>query len=234
MATGTAKISYLDMASRSTERVRGRRSGAARLENHEAVLKAAASLFYKKGYIETTMEDIADRLRMSKPTLYTYAKSKSIILQGIVKFWMCNLDELFRDMEAHPVIEERLGLLIHRWAALAVKHESYMHVFLAEEQHMPVSATREYKIWSRATLERLRNLIKDVQKRGKFTKIADPTIVAFGIIGFISLVPRWFNNRGRLSIAEVAKTYLSTLRLGGEREGRAATPDGESKSADAK
>ena len=45
------------------------------------IIDAAYSIFYKKGYHDSTMEDIAKEVGVSKASLYSYFKSKDEILQ---------------------------------------------------------------------------------------------------------------------------------------------------------
>ena len=45
------------------------------------IIDAAYSIFYKKGYHASTMEDIAKEVGVSKASLYSYFKSKDEILQ---------------------------------------------------------------------------------------------------------------------------------------------------------
>ena len=53
------------------ERKRHRRE-----ENRIFILKAAESIFAKKGYSFTTVDDIAEEAQFSKATIYQYFKSK--------------------------------------------------------------------------------------------------------------------------------------------------------------
>ncbi len=50
-----------------------------------AVLSAAAQLFNERGFHATSLDDIAARLNVSKPTLYYYVKSKDQILIECVR-----------------------------------------------------------------------------------------------------------------------------------------------------
>ena len=51
----------------------------------QAVLAAAAQLFNERGFHATSLDDIARRLHVSKPTLYYYVKNKDEILLGCVR-----------------------------------------------------------------------------------------------------------------------------------------------------
>ncbi len=45
------------------------------------IIDAAYSIFYKKGYHNSTMDDIASEVGVSKASLYSYFKSKEELLQ---------------------------------------------------------------------------------------------------------------------------------------------------------
>jgi AcrR family transcriptional regulator len=46
----------------------------------EAVLQTAAQLFLEKSYSRTSLNDVAERLSITKPALYHYFRSKEEIL----------------------------------------------------------------------------------------------------------------------------------------------------------
>lgn len=46
---------------------------------------SAAALFYKKGYVATTIEDIAESAEISKGTIYLYFKSKDDLYYSLVE-----------------------------------------------------------------------------------------------------------------------------------------------------
>src|SRR5690625_2808703 len=48
------------------------------------IIKTATSLFHERGYRETSLDDIADRVGFTKPAIYYYFKSKEDILFAIV------------------------------------------------------------------------------------------------------------------------------------------------------
>ena len=49
----------------------------------ERIIEAALHVFAQKGYHETTMEDVADRLGVSEGTIYLYFKSKRELFKAI-------------------------------------------------------------------------------------------------------------------------------------------------------
>ena len=51
----------------------------------ERILDEALKLFAQRGYMGTSMNDIADRLEVTKAALYKHYKSKQEILDSIVE-----------------------------------------------------------------------------------------------------------------------------------------------------
>src|ERR1700740_3491672 len=51
----------------------------------EAVIRAAAREFNRKGYHNTSLDDIAARLEVTKPTVYYYVTSKAQLLFECVR-----------------------------------------------------------------------------------------------------------------------------------------------------
>lgn len=58
----------------------------------ERILQEALQLFAKNGYMATSMNDIANQLKITKPALYKHYKSKQDIFDSIIKR-MNQLDE---------------------------------------------------------------------------------------------------------------------------------------------
>ena len=46
----------------------------------DAVLRAAAQAFNENGFHKTSLDDVAERLNVTKPTIYYYVKNKDQIL----------------------------------------------------------------------------------------------------------------------------------------------------------
>lgn len=62
---------------------------------HDAILKAAKSLYMKKGYVNTSMSEIARSANISTSNLYIYFDSKLDIMFALYRPWFINhLDRL--------------------------------------------------------------------------------------------------------------------------------------------
>lgn len=195
-------------------RARPRKGSLAHLTDRETVVAAAAVLFDRHGYVETTMQDIADRLKISKPTLYRHAKSKSDILQLIINHWIDQSDLGLEEASRLADPSARIPFLVYAWTERAVANSAHLKVFLSSEQDMPPRAVRRYREWSDKAYGRFRDMVRDGQQAGLYRSDADPTVVAFSVLGFILLLPRWLRRGGRLTPAQVAAQFLETLHMG--------------------
>ena len=67
----------------------------------EAVLKTAAQLFLEKSYGRTSMNDVADRLNITKPALYHYFDNKEDILLECYRLGVGLIEETLNEIAAH-------------------------------------------------------------------------------------------------------------------------------------
>ena len=193
---------------------RARKGSLAHLTDRDAVVKAAAVLFDRRGYVETTMQDIADRLKISKPTLYRHAKGKSEILQLIINHWIDRFDAALEQAADMADVAERIPYIVRQWTENAVSNSAHLKVFLSSEQDMPPKAVRRYREWSGKVYEQFRDMIVEGQQQGLYRAGADPTVAAFAVLGFILLLPRWLSASGRMTPAEVADEFLENWASG--------------------
>src|SRR5204863_247104 len=81
--------------------------------NSEAVIRAAAREFNRKGYHNTSLDDIAARLEVTKPTVYYYVTSKEQLLFQCFVAGVEQIRAAFRDVRHLEVpARERLNAVL--------------------------------------------------------------------------------------------------------------------------
>jgi len=65
----------------------------------------------------------------------------------------------------------------------------------------------------RAYFDLVRDTLRELRAQGRLRSV-DPTVAAFGLIGTILWLPRWFRQNGRLSQEQVAR-QIADIALGG-------------------
>src|ERR1700758_807179 len=91
----------------------------ARDEKREAVLRTAVQLFLEQGYHRATLNDVAERLNITKPALYNYFRSKDDILFECWSMGAELVDSVITEIDAgggSGLI--RLRKLVHAYAEL--------------------------------------------------------------------------------------------------------------------
>ena len=78
------------------EGIRHRRRDPA--TKREAVLKTAAQLFLEKSYGRTSMNDVAERLNITKPALYHYFRNKEEILLECYRLGTGLIEEILNEI----------------------------------------------------------------------------------------------------------------------------------------
>ncbi len=77
------------------------------------IIDAAYAIFYKKGYHNSTMDDIAGEVGVSKASLYSYFKSKEELLQATTdEYLMTSFNQFFYSNESLEPLEELYNDLI--------------------------------------------------------------------------------------------------------------------------
>ena len=71
-----------------------------RINKREAVLRAAAQVFNEKGYLATTLDEVANRLNVTKPTLYYYVNNKEEILYECVRIGLTMIQDAITEVGA--------------------------------------------------------------------------------------------------------------------------------------
>ncbi|MFI6923105.1 TetR/AcrR family transcriptional regulator [Nonomuraea spiralis] len=97
-----------------------------RTDTRERIQRVALELFAERGYDKTTLQEVAERLEITRPALYYHFRTKEAILSSVVDRLVVSIDELVewareqpRTLEARQEILRRIsGLLEDKWRPL--------------------------------------------------------------------------------------------------------------------
>ena len=180
----------------------------------EAVLQAAADCFGEQGYRATTLETIAERLGISRVTLYRYCPSKEELLIRVFERSIAIFQRDLRQICSQPIApEEKLRQIIRHQVRLMADHRNFLTVFFSEESNLP------QEIAKRARAERrvYDGLIEDVVAEGIKTGHLAPLpvkLVSFAILGMCNWLYQWYQPEGPLSADEVARNFIQLVEQG--------------------
>jgi AcrR family transcriptional regulator len=177
----------------------------------EEILRAAADLFFRKGFHATSLEDIARAVGIRKSGLYYYARTKDDLLFGVVRQGLqLMIDELQEIATAPDGPEGRLRGAVENHVRRMDSHWSTMGVILREDRSVS-SAHRARYVALRDAYEALfRGLVRDGVEAGAF-RACDPATVARAILGMCSWLAVWYRPGGGQSPAALTGQFAALI-----------------------
>ncbi|MGE4336906.1 MAG: TetR/AcrR family transcriptional regulator [Pigmentiphaga sp.] len=184
-----------------------------RLGKREAVLRAAAQIFNEKGFQNTNLDEVAERLNVTKPTLYYYVSSKDEILFECVKIGLTMLQESIQEVGAQGgTAFDKLTAAMRRYAEIVTMDFGKCVIRVGEDPLPSESQLKLRRIKAVIDAE-FRLLIEQGIAEGTI-KPCDPKIAAFTIAGALSWIGRWYRPSGPLKPDEVADQCIALLLAG--------------------
>jgi len=190
----------------------------------EAVLRTAARIFNEKGFHATSLDEVAERLNVTKPTLYYYVDSKDEILFECVRTGLemvrAGIDEVARTGGSAA---DKLVACMRAYARVVTMDFGACVIRVGEDPLPPDSRRKLRRL--KAEIDReFRSLIASGVEDGSIAP-CDPRIAAFTIAGALSWIGRWYRPDGPLGADEAIERCIAVLTDGiiaGPRGGRRA------------
>lgn len=187
--------------------------GDQRKRKREAVLRAAASAFNRRGYANTSLDEIAATLGVSKPTLYQYFASKQEIL------YRCHLLALDQGDAgvALAKISKASGL-----EKLVIYLQTYMRGFFGEIGAGPVltdvdsltPTNRKKVVERRARISAAATgFIVQGVKDGSIVN-CDPKLASLFALSVVNWMAYWYREDGPNTPDEIMSTFMALFRSG--------------------
>ena len=223
------------MAAKETASVNARPRGRPRLSiDRDAVADAVAELLHAGGYDALSIPDVADKLSISRATLYRTVPTKADLL-GIL------FDRSTRDLIARaraaiagtPDSADQLTRLIRIHVAAAVEMRRYMAVFFGGGD-LPPDVYARWHSWSRRYENIWVKVVAANMHDGNLDQ-GDPVVAARLILGMLIWVSRWYRPSEKVTPDEIAEAAIHLLRPGNvPPKGGGAKSDGPVRRSPAK
>jgi TetR/AcrR family transcriptional regulator len=169
----------------------------------EALLRAAVSAFNRRGFAQTSLEEIAQSLGVTKAALYYYFPTKSALVAACFDRAMRVANDSLADAKRDGSSGlDKLTLMLRLYLKTMIG-ESNESLLLTEE-HALTPADRARLVEQRDAFEReLRSLVKEGVRDGSIVP-CDPKLTVFVLLGAVHWVPKWFSLKGAWTDAQVS------------------------------
>ncbi len=203
------------------ERVRDRE------KKRYAVILTAARCFRERGYHNTSIDDVARALNVTKPTVYHYVENKEQLLFECFHAGLRQIKEAFEEIEdSRATALERLSSVMTRYAE-AITSDFGWCMVQAENQDLSAAMSRKVRALKSEIDQGLRGLIKEGALDGSIRK-CDAKITAFALAGAMNWIAYWYRADESLSAAQVAERFVELFQLGLEARGKGSPRRGDS------
>lgn len=180
------------------------------------ICRAAAEVFYEKGYLSATLDDVALAMGGSKGAIYHYFSSKEDVLFLILcRYLDASLKELEDKLSRYKSPHERLYAYIEFFILNYEKKQMESRLALNERGNLPKRYFSKIKHKERPFVRILRSVVENVLAEEERNP-QNITLIANSLMGMLNWPYRWFDPKGDAKPKELAKVVYKIL-VGGIR-----------------
>ncbi|MDQ8043909.1 MAG: TetR/AcrR family transcriptional regulator [Solirubrobacteraceae bacterium] len=196
--------------------------GAPRRRDEE-VLEAAARVFYRRGYADASVQDVADEIGILKGSLYHYIKTKEDLLFRLLEGVHEEVGTILREVAAVPDLAplDRLHLYVSRQVEYNARNLMRISIYYHDVARLSDERRRAIYKQRGGHEAFVAELIRQAQAAGEVDPEQDPQLLANCAFGNVIWVYRWYNPKGRLGPQALAKGAADFV-VGGIRHSGAA------------
>jgi AcrR family transcriptional regulator len=181
-------------------------------KRRQTIIDKAAQLFAKKGFLGTSVADLAKGCRTSKGLIYHYCRSKDDILHSVMASHIGALvDAAKKATAAKSNAGQRLRDLTHAFMALYVGAADRHQVLLHDLDNLPAPRRQAIVRQQRQLIGIVATLLRELQPGLNGRQSRAVVMLLFGMINWTST---WFDPKGALSGEDIADLVVDLL-LGG-------------------
>lgn len=172
----------------------------------EQLIDIAAELFDRKGYVQTSINDIARTIGLGRSAVYHYFRNKEEILAALVESEALAPSHQLQDLIDTPDLTptERLRKAIVDGTSRRLSEGSRFILLARLEAQIPDELGPIYNKGRRDIYNFYVRCITEGIATREFRAV-DPKIAAFAVIGMANWTSRWYSPSGARSPQEIAE-----------------------------
>ncbi len=193
------------------------RAGRKRLRDHgvkrDAVVRTAARAFAEHGFHNTSLDDIAKALDVTKPTIYYYVRNKEKLL---FECFVTGLEPIRTALRAVKTAQEpgreRLNTVLRQYAQ-AVASDFGWCMVIAEHQDLSASMSEHIRALKVEIDQGIRRLLREGVKDGSIQP-CDVKMTAFALAGALNWIAHWYRANHDMTAAQIADAFVTIFEEG--------------------
>lgn len=186
---------------------------SARQAKRAAVLRAAVQMFNAQGFHNTSLDEVAARLGISKPTIYHYLGNKDrVLLECVTHGLNALLASVDRARAAPGSGADRLGAFLISYAE-NIMDDFGRCVIRTSEEALGAQSRVQFRQFKRKIDMAMRALIEEGIEDGSIAPV-DSKFLAFTLAGALNWSARWHHPEGAQSPQDIAQQLVDILAKG--------------------
>jgi TetR/AcrR family transcriptional regulator len=177
-----------------------------------ALIRAAGQAFKAKGFHNTSLDDVAEALNVTKAALYYYVKGKRELLFETQTLALDMGDIALEEGRYGKTGLEKLERTIGRFIVL-VTDDFVSHAFVSALDDMLPEHQEIVRKRRRAFDLRIREYIQEGIEDGSIAP-CEPKLAVAWLMGSINWIPSWFNPEGDCGPEAIAEVFVNFMSHG--------------------
>ena len=177
-------------------------------DNYHKILDATIELMLERGYHGTSVQMIADKVHISKSTIFHYFKSKEGILLALFENFVPSATNKLLLIVKNKQLSalEKLDKIIQLHLYQVSTNGDVLLLYLRESGYISQNNKALCKDSQRTYANLIIDVVRQVQKENEhiFSGL-DPASVTYSILGMCNSAVIWFNEKGKIGIDELAR-----------------------------
>jgi len=195
----------------------------------QEILERAAALFAERGFSDTSLQDVAQALQISRTALYHYVGGKDELLETLVRGLTLETEQSLAQIAADDALDPvaKLSAALRSMATRIANNPARFRLLLVSEGSLPEPLVGEHRQSRRRILRHLQGIVHAGIEAGRFRSV-DERVAALGLLGMCNWVAFWYvPGRPRSATAEQVADELAALGVASLRVADDRAPTGE-------
>ena len=165
--------------------------------NRDEIFEAIAKLFKEKGFYNTSIKDISEKVGLKGGSLYYHIKSKEDALfkicEDAINTHLANLEKI---AETHDDPKTKLKKIVENQIDYFTNNFYKTSVFLIETKALGDNYQKLYTEKRDRFESHVRRVLREGMKKGVFRK-GDVRFMTFAILGMLNWMVIWYDPEGK-------------------------------------
>jgi AcrR family transcriptional regulator len=163
----------------------GNATDETRVARRETIIQAASDLFATHDFAKVQMDQVAEKARVAKGTVYNYFESKDQLYLSIMKIRLNNLLLLLEEaFDKREDAQKNLRSFLSHFYGFMLKHPSFYLIWKKEQWRLNSDSKEEIHIIKDKIQGLLEKVLKVGIRKGTFKKGHAPSVAGF-ILGIL-------------------------------------------------